>query len=258
MVRIRLRRVGGKKQPSFRIVAADKESPRDGRFLENLGYYNPRTEPATLRMKEDRIYDWISKGAQPSDSVKKLFNSAGLMDRYERFKAGESIEVLMEEAAAAEVERGGSLKTTGTTPIKKSKPEVKEEQKPEPEKESTAVPEAKQETAAEVEEESPEEPEAEAEPAVESEEEADEEPAAEETAEEEVAEEPEAEVETAVVAEEETAEEPAADSDSDEEEAPAEVEGESEAEDKVEESEEANEPQTEAEAESGEESETED
>ena len=80
MVRIRLRRVGGKKQPSYRIVAADKESPRDGRFLEILGFYNPRTEPATLQMNEDRIYDWMSKGAQPSDSVAQLFRSAGLLD----------------------------------------------------------------------------------------------------------------------------------------------------------------------------------
>ena len=92
MVRIRLRRVGGKKQPSYRIVAADKESPRDGRFLEILGFYNPRTEPATLQMKEDRIYDWMSKGAQPSDSVKQLFRSAGVMDRFARYKEGEEIE----------------------------------------------------------------------------------------------------------------------------------------------------------------------
>ena len=108
MVRIRLRRVGGKKQPSFRIVAADKESPRDGRFLENLGYYNPRTEPATIRVKEDRIYDWMSKGAQPSDSVKKLFRCVGLMVRYVRFKVGVSIVVLLVVSGGAVQERWGS------------------------------------------------------------------------------------------------------------------------------------------------------
>ncbi|MBK5107792.1 MAG: 30S ribosomal protein S16, partial [Anaerolineales bacterium] len=154
MVRIRLRRVGGKKQPSFRIVAADKESPRDGRFLENLGYYNPRTEPATLRMKEDRIYDWMSKGAQPSDSVNKLFRYGGLLDRYARFKEGESLDVLLEEAEAAEQERSGSLKTTGATPTKKSKPKAEEEPKPE----------AKAEPAAKAEEAIVEEPKAEVEP----------------------------------------------------------------------------------------------
>jgi small subunit ribosomal protein S16 len=111
MVRIRLRRVGGKKQPSYRIVAADKESPRDGRFLEILGFSNPRTDPSTLQLKEDRIYEWMSKGAQPSDSVRQLFQSARLFDRFERYKAGEPVETLLEEAAAAEQSRTGSPKT---------------------------------------------------------------------------------------------------------------------------------------------------
>ena len=98
MVRIRLRRVGGKKQPSYRIVAADKESPRDGRFLEILGFYNPRTEPFTFKVKEDRIYEWLKNGAQPSESVQQLFNSVGLTERYNRYKAGEAVETLTAEA----------------------------------------------------------------------------------------------------------------------------------------------------------------
>jgi small subunit ribosomal protein S16 len=101
MVRIRLRRIGSKAQPSYRIVAADREAPRDGRFLEILGHYNPRTEPATIDLKEDRIYDWIGKGAQPSDSVLQLFKTRGVMERYARFKAGEPVETLLEEAAKA-------------------------------------------------------------------------------------------------------------------------------------------------------------
>lgn len=112
MVRIRLRRVGAKGQPSYRLVAADKESPRDGRFLEILGHYNPRTEPATIHLKEDRIYDWMSKGAQPSESVKKLFRTIGLTERYERFKKGEDLEILLEEAAAAEAAREVNPKTS--------------------------------------------------------------------------------------------------------------------------------------------------
>ncbi|HEY60548.1 MAG TPA: 30S ribosomal protein S16 [Anaerolineae bacterium] len=100
MVRIRLRRTGMRKQPSYRIVAADKENPRDGRFLEVLGFYNPRTEPFTLKIKEDRVYHWLSQGAQPSESVVKLFNSVNLMDRFERFKSGESVNQLIEEAEA--------------------------------------------------------------------------------------------------------------------------------------------------------------
>lgn len=97
MVRIRLRRVGLKGQASYRIVVADKESPRDGRFLEILGFYNPRTEPATVSVKEDRVYDWMSKGAQPTESVTQLFKTNGLLDRFARFKAGESVETLLAE-----------------------------------------------------------------------------------------------------------------------------------------------------------------
>jgi len=111
MVRIRLRRVGAKRQPSYRLVAADSETPRDGRFLEVLGFYNPRTDPATIQLNEARIYDWISKGARPSDSVNQLFKTAGLMDRFARFKAGEPVETLVAEAKAAEAARAGSPKT---------------------------------------------------------------------------------------------------------------------------------------------------
>ena len=105
MVRIRLRRVGLKGQPSYRVVAADKEKPRDGRFIEILGFYNPRTEPFTFQVKEDRIFDWLQKGAQPSESVMKLFRSTGLLERYARMKAGESIEVLLSEARAQQESR---------------------------------------------------------------------------------------------------------------------------------------------------------
>jgi small subunit ribosomal protein S16 len=100
MVRIRLRRVGLKGQSSYRIVVADKESPRDGRFLDILGFYNPRTEPATISVKEDRVYDWMSKGAQPTESVAQLFKTNGLLDRFARFKAGESVETLLAEVEA--------------------------------------------------------------------------------------------------------------------------------------------------------------
>lgn len=116
MVRIRLRRVGGKKQASFRIVAADKESPRDGRFIEILGFYNPRTQPATVNLKEERIYHWISNGAQPSDSVTQVFQGAGLLERYERFKAGEKVETLMAEADAAAQQRNASVQTRHEAP----------------------------------------------------------------------------------------------------------------------------------------------
>ena len=112
MVRIRLRRIGLKGQPSYRIVAADKESPRDGRFLEILGFYNPRTEPTTLTVKEDRVFHWMKNGALPTESVGQVFKAAGTTERWERFKKGEAIETLVKEAEEAETARGAS-KTTG-------------------------------------------------------------------------------------------------------------------------------------------------
>ena len=121
MVRIRLRRIGLKGQPSYRIVAADKESPRDGRFLEILGFYNPRTQPATIQLKEERIYHWMSNGAQPSESALQVFKSAGLLDRYERYKKGEVLETLLEEAKAADAKRNITDKTRRDTAPQKTK-----------------------------------------------------------------------------------------------------------------------------------------
>ena len=112
MVRIRLRRTGQKGQPSYRLVIADKESPRDGRFLEIVGFYNPRTEPATLNIKEDRVFEWMSKGAQPTESVAQLFKTAGTDGRFERFKAGESMDTLQAEAETASAARVPSNKTS--------------------------------------------------------------------------------------------------------------------------------------------------
>ena len=112
MVRIRLRRTGLRGQPSYRIVVADKESPRDGRFLEIVGFYNPRTEPGTLEIKEDRVYEWMNKGALPTESVAQLFKTSGVSERYERLKKGESAEILLEEAKQARAGRITNNKTS--------------------------------------------------------------------------------------------------------------------------------------------------
>ena len=117
MVRIRLRRVGLRGQPSYRVIVADKEAQRDGAFLEIVGFYNPRTSPGTVEVKEDRVFDWLSKGAQPSESVVKIFKTINLMDRYARFKAGEPIETLLAEAKALYAARVTSPKTS-QTPVK--------------------------------------------------------------------------------------------------------------------------------------------
>ena len=111
MVRIRLRRIGLKGQPTYRIIAADKESPRDGRFLEILGVYNPRTNPATIHIKEDRVFHWMKNGALPTESVAQIFKSAGTQARFDRFKQGEAVEALVAEAAADEAKRAAPNKT---------------------------------------------------------------------------------------------------------------------------------------------------
>lgn len=83
MVRIRLRRMGAKKQPTYRIVVADKDAPRDGKFIENIGYFNPRTEPETVELNKERALYWMSVGAQPSDAVRRLLVSSGVMAELE-------------------------------------------------------------------------------------------------------------------------------------------------------------------------------
>jgi small subunit ribosomal protein S16 len=207
MVRIRLRRVGARNQPSYRIVAAEKESPRDGRFLEILGHYNPRTEPSTVVIDEARLFHWMKNGAQPSDAVVKACRSLGTWERWERYKKGEALETLLAEAEASLPEVDPRTRRDDLVPTKaKAKPSKKKE-KPAtpPTEEITAEEPAAEEPAAE--EPEAEEPVAE-EPAVE--EPAAEEPEAEEpAAEEPAAEEPEAE--------EPEAEEPAAEGPSAEE-----------------------------------------
>src|SRR5574340_63277 len=111
MVRIRFRRMGLRGQPSYRIVAADKETSRDGRFLEILGFYNPRTEPATINVKEERVFHWMKNGALPTESVGQVFRSAGLLDRFERFKKGEPLDALLKEAADASERRASPVRT---------------------------------------------------------------------------------------------------------------------------------------------------
>ena len=77
-VRLRLTRVGGKKDPIWRVVVADQRSPRDGRFIENVGQYNPQTDPSTINLDEDRVRAWLAKGAQPTDTVRKLLKIKGI------------------------------------------------------------------------------------------------------------------------------------------------------------------------------------
>lgn len=81
MVKIRLMRMGMKHAPSYRVVVADARSPRDGRIIENIGWYNPLTDPSTINIDADRARHWLQVGAQPSDSVRSLLERTGVLER---------------------------------------------------------------------------------------------------------------------------------------------------------------------------------
>lgn len=97
-VRLRLMRMGKKKQPTYRVVAADARSPRDGRFIEILGTYNPRTEPSTIKIDNVKAVTWLRQGAQPTDRVRKLLEISGAWGQH---TSGMAIEAVAAEAAAA-------------------------------------------------------------------------------------------------------------------------------------------------------------
>ena len=86
-VKLRLKRMGSKRKPFYRIVAADSRAPRDGRFIEQLGTYDPRQNPAVVTIKEDEVLAWLNKGAQPSDTVRNLLSQKGIMKKFADSKA---------------------------------------------------------------------------------------------------------------------------------------------------------------------------
>lgn len=110
MLRIRLSRKGAKKQPSYRIVVTDVEAKRDGRIVERIGHYNPRTDPLEYRINEDRALYWLSVGAQPSDPVRRLLVKQGTIDRLTRLRGGEDREDLVAEFLGIALE--GSAEAT--------------------------------------------------------------------------------------------------------------------------------------------------
>ena len=85
-VKIRLMRMGAKKSPFYRLVVADSRSPRDGRFIEQVGHYDSTTEPAVVKIDEDKAIAWLQKGAQPTDTVKSLFSKAGILQKWDELK----------------------------------------------------------------------------------------------------------------------------------------------------------------------------
>lgn len=79
-VKIRLKRMGAHKKPFYRVVVADSRSPRDGKFIEEIGYYNPLTDPSDIKINGDKAKEWISKGAQPTETVKSLLKKSGIIE----------------------------------------------------------------------------------------------------------------------------------------------------------------------------------
>ena len=98
-VKLRLRRIGKKKQPVYKVVAADSRSPRDGKFLEAIGLYNPLADPATVDIKEERAIYWLNVGAQPTDTVKSLLSQKGIILKRELKRRGLAEEKIQEELA---------------------------------------------------------------------------------------------------------------------------------------------------------------
>ncbi|MDR3563840.1 MAG: 30S ribosomal protein S16 [Negativicutes bacterium] len=85
-VKIRLKRMGAKKSPFYRVVVADSRSPRDGRFIELLGHYDSTTQPAIIKIDEEKAIEWLKKGAQPTDTVKDLFSKVGILQKWDELK----------------------------------------------------------------------------------------------------------------------------------------------------------------------------
>ena len=164
-VKLRLRRMGKKKQPIYKLVAADSRSPRDGKFLEAVGFYNPLTDPHTLDLKEDRVMYWLNVGAQPTHTVKSLLRQKGITLKKELISKGLDEEKIKSELENwQKIKEAGAKKQSGKKLSKKAKAKQEaeaasesseKEEKPEVKEELKASESAAQETK-------PEEPKAEA------------------------------------------------------------------------------------------------
>lgn len=146
MVRIRLRRHGAKGQPTYRIVVTDSQKPRDGRFIEILGHYNPRTDPATFKVEAERAQYWLSVGAQPSDAVRRLLVKTGVLTSdlpladEQPLPEPEAVEAEAADESASEPDGDEGAEADGVAAADEvvPEPEASEEPTPEPASEETA------------------------------------------------------------------------------------------------------------------------
>lgn len=130
-VKLRLRRMGKKKQPIYKVVAADSRSPRDGKFIEAIGLYNPKTDPATVNIKEDRALYWLNVGAQPTDTVKNILTHHGILLKKDLMSEGKS-----EEEINAKLEEWKKLNEANLAAKASKKAEKKSAKKAEQKSES--------------------------------------------------------------------------------------------------------------------------
>ena len=168
-VRIRLQRKGAKHRAFYRIVAADSRSPRDGRFLEQLGYYDPLKEPADINVNTERVLDWFSKGAKPTETVKSLFSRVGIMETWHEVRQGKSYDELhhIEEDARKRAEAAAAMQKRKKEDVKLAKKAAKTAEEDEAESaadeagsEATGAEEAAAEPTAEPQEAAEETPDA--------------------------------------------------------------------------------------------------
>lgn len=150
MLRIRLRRTGKKRHHTFRVVVADKRAKRDGAFLETLGAYNPHAEPPSVELNEERAREWLSKGAQPSEAVEKIFRRAGIIE-------GGPVQVKRGETKAEDVPAPAAVAEAPTEEPAKEAPAAEEPaaeaESPEAESPAAEAPAKAEETTAEAEKE---------------------------------------------------------------------------------------------------------
>jgi small subunit ribosomal protein S16 len=154
MVKIRLMRMGAKKRPFYRVVVADSRSPRDGRFIENIGRYHPLSDPSVIEIDEERALHWLGEGAQPTDSVRNLLDKAGIWQKFstapvgEKPKAGARTAAARASAAKAASEKQAAQEPPAPAPAAEtSPPEEPAPEEPAPEEPPAEAPE--EETVAE-------------------------------------------------------------------------------------------------------------
>jgi small subunit ribosomal protein S16 len=139
-VKIRLRRMGAKRRPSYRFVATDSRMSRDGRFIEILGHYDPIEKPAVVSVKEERVYYWLKQGALPTDTVNSIFKQIGLLKKWEMIKKGEDasqvslLTQLKERAKKKKKKKGQAKEEAAPPPEEKAPPEKAEAEVPKEEK----------------------------------------------------------------------------------------------------------------------------